>query len=157
MLCSGITDSFSSCELFSFPLLLRAFGVVLCFFSLDYPELLQDGETKQLFLSLGLLPSQQMSNERVRLLDNSSQKGVGSSWIFHSFHAETLQGATGVAFRLMTALSRKKKQSEKEQDSSIYFLIMYFFRFFLKHLFCICARHVNISRLFIPWLLGRRG
>lgn len=110
-----MADSFSSCKLFSLPPLLRVLGLFCVFFPLDYPELLQDGEMEELLLSLGWLPLQQMSNKRVRLLDNSSQKGVGASWIFHPSHAETLQGATGAAFRLMTALSREKNKVKRNR------------------------------------------
>lgn len=103
-----MADSFSSCELYSLPPLLRVLGLFSGFFPFDYPELLQDGETEDLFLSLHWLLLQQMSNKRVQVLDNSSQKGI-----FHPSHDETLQEATGVAFRLMRALFQGKKPKVK--------------------------------------------
>lgn len=113
-----MADIFSSCKLFSLPLLLRVLGLfcILFFFPRDYPELLQDGETAKIPFSLGWLPPLQMSNERAWLLDNSSQKGVGASWILHPSHAETLQGAIGAAVRLMTALSRGKMKKKNSNN-----------------------------------------
>lgn len=99
-----MADSFFSCELFSLPPLLRVLGLFSGFCPFNCPELLQDGETEDLFLSLHWLLLQQMSNKRVQVLNNSSQKGI-----FHPLNDETLQEATGVAFRLMRALSREKK------------------------------------------------
>lgn len=103
-----MADSYSTCELFSLPPLLRVLGLFSAFCLFNCPELLQDGETEDLFLSLHWLLLQQMSNKRVQVLNNSSQKGI-----FHLYHDETLQEATGVAFRLMRALSREKQNKTK--------------------------------------------
>lgn len=112
-----MADSFSSCELFSLPLLLRVLELFSGFCPFNCPELLQDGETEDLFLSLHWLLLQQMSNERVQVLNNSSQKGI-----FHPSHDETLQEATGVAFRLMRALSREKKTKTNPKEKGTGFL-----------------------------------
>lgn len=149
-----MADFFSSCELFFLPPVLRVLGLFSGFCPFNCPELLQDGEREDLFLSLHWLLLQQMSNKRVQVLNNSSQKGI-----FHPSHDETLQEATGVAFRLMRALSRKKKKkrSKKEHDFSIHFLIIYFFWVLAgTSVLNLCTVLVSLD-LFIPSLLGRWG
>lgn len=113
-----MADFFSSCELFFLPPVLRVLGLFSGFCPFNCPELLQDGETEDLFLSLHWLLLQQMSNKRVQVLNNSSQKGI-----FHPSHDETLQEATGVAFRLMRALSRKKKKKKEAKRNTIFLSI----------------------------------